>query len=138
MQARNRCFDCVFSVTTFFQKISSYYLLLIYSNVLSEISHNARLSHFQEKKAQSSLCQCTAPHEFSLLALNEREKIGKFGICRILKQRRHQCTDSPDLSLLASMRKNLENWYLRILKQRRLSRVFANAHTRLCFRCWHQ
>ena len=40
---------------------------------------------FKQRKTQSSLCQCTAPPELSLLALNERKKIGKFGICRILK-----------------------------------------------------
>ena len=57
------------------------------SNVLSETTHNARLSHFQKKKAHSSLCQCTASPELSLLALNEK-KIGKFDICRVLKQRR--------------------------------------------------
>ena len=30
--------------------------------------------HFQAKMAQSSLCQCTASPEFSLLTLNEKKK----------------------------------------------------------------
>ena len=53
---------------------------------------------FKQKMTQSAL------PEHLLLALNET-KIGKFGICFILKQRRLQCTDSSELSLFASMRK---------------------------------
>ena len=68
-------FQLCVSSSNLYQKISSYYpfidIPMFYLNYIT-----ARLSHLPARKAQSSLCQCKASPELSLLALKERKESG--------------------------------------------------------------